>query len=178
MRAMIDIESFDTGPNAHVASVGVCVFDHERVVDSRYWAMNREDQGGTFNADTVMWWMSQGNEARAAIVDFQKTPFKEALTQLNDFFTYKYLVSTVWAKPPTFDLVILGNLYRRNKMTPKWHYRDERCLRTLMKVAEANGIPPFIQEDVHGTAHNALDDAISQANSLLRIEKALKVVVG
>ena len=62
----------------------------------------------------------------------------------------------VWAKGPDFDCVILASLFPAIKW-PFWKHRD---VRTVLDVA---GIR---DRKFEGTAHNALDDAVNQANAL------------
>jgi exodeoxyribonuclease VIII len=69
----------------------------------------------------------------------------------------------IWGNGASFDNVILANAYRRNDLNIPWKYYNDRCYRTMKSLA------PHIKMEREGTHHNALSDAISQANHLIRI---------
>lgn len=73
----------------------------------------------------------------------------------------------IWAKPPSFDLVLLEAAFQRCSINIPWHYRTPRDCRTLFDITGAK------QPDV-GTAHNALDDAKSQALGVIEAYRILR----
>jgi hypothetical protein len=74
----------------------------------------------------------------------------------------------LWGNGAAFDNVILASAYRALRLTPPWKFYNDRCYRT-MKAAYSDVKMPRT-----GTHHNALDDAISQANHLIEIWKAAR----
>lgn len=68
---------------------------------------------------------------------------------------------TLWCNGPHFDEAILSACFRAVGLDVPWNYRAPRDFRTITEAAGMthDDFAPFN----HGTAHNALDDAISQA---------------
>ena len=70
-------------------------------------------QGATPDGDTILWWLKQSPEARAAICIDDTLSISDALSELNHFINRhadntKYL--KVWGNGATFDNVILRGL--------------------------------------------------------------------
>jgi hypothetical protein len=168
---MIDIETLGTAPGSVILSIGAVTFDAEsgELGEEFYVAIDPESavKGGlTMDVSTLKWWMEQSQEARdAAFYGFWSLkPALEFLTQ----YVRRVEASRVWAKPPSFDLVLLEAAYRACAMGIPWHYKTPRDCRTLFDLTNAT------QPDV-GTAHNALDDAKSQA---LGVIDAYRIMAG
>lgn len=73
-RVMVDIESLGTEPGAAILSIGAVPFDTDDVdatagfyseVDLR----SCEAAGLTIDADTLLWWQGQSDEAKAVLSD-------------------------------------------------------------------------------------------------------------
>ena len=158
---MLDIETLDTKPTALVLSLGLTWFDFDdpNVVPyggQHYRLDLREQQdklGRTISVDTVMWWMGQGVKAQEAWQFATVTPVPTVLGVVEGAVKQS---DRVWAKGPDFDCVILASLFPAIKW-PFWKHRD---VRTVLDVA---GIR---DRKFEGIAHNALDDAVNQANAL------------
>lgn len=71
----------------------------------------------------------------------------------------------IWGNGASFDNVILANAYRAASIQQPWAYWNDRCYRTLKK----RYLDIALRRQ--GTHHNALDDAISQAEHLITIWK-------
>ena len=69
----------------------------------------------------------------------------------------------VWGNGASFDNVILSQMYRRHQIAQPWKWWNDRCYRTTLA-----GHPP-VNLDFVGTKHNALDDAMHQARTLIAI---------
>ena len=173
MHLMIDMETLSTRPNAVVLSVGLVLMDthgepiltHEVILD----AQEQISAGRDVEADTLAWWMNQGAEARAVFEQSAKYGMKveRALTHIAELLEQKSdrRDLCVWSNAATFDIVILRSLYEQlcpNKWRV-WNYQNERCYRTIVSTLDPSKrfAPPTT-----GTKHNALDDAIWQAEYL------------
>lgn len=123
---------------------------------------------------TVKWWNDQSPEAQAAFAN--PVDLRNALTQFAEWFTRLAYPAIhiytspqfspvenirLWANDPHFDVSILAAVYDAVGLPVPWHYRAPRSFRTVTELAgmTRDDFPTFN----HGTAHNALDDAISQA---------------
>lgn len=156
---MIDIETLGTAPGSVILSVGAVAFDAETgaLGEEFYAAIDPQsavDIGLMIDVSTLKWWMAQSEDARTAAFAGTDT-LSKAIFDLHQFVT-AVEPTRVWAKPPSFDLVLLEAAYRACAISIPWHYRTPRDVRTLFDITGA------VQPDV-GTAHNALDDAKSQA---------------
>lgn len=165
---MLDLETMDTRPSAAIVSIGCVEFDLEsRLVRNEFYTnvslRSSMACGGTVDADTIMWWMSQTLEARSGLLGAQEVG--PALADFNRFINSHVSDKgevRMWANGSDFDNVILGNTYRRITCEPPWTFRNNRCYRTIR--AANKHVPDIVRP---GTAHNALDDAVWQANMLI-----------
>lgn len=169
--AMLDIETLDTGPNAVVTSIGIAIFTLEKgVTEVMHCQLDyTTDIEGTISPSTLRWWLQQCPEAQREL--HGETSIQDALTMVNGILRG---CDTVWANAPTFDCTILRNLYRRHKAREPWHFRNERCCRTLYAIGLRFGIGGVHRE---GTRHNALDDAIHQAQHAVTVLRRIDSAV-
>jgi exodeoxyribonuclease VIII len=126
-----------------------------------------------------MWWMQQAEKARLDLL-VNQVSLELALQKLASWMRQwgavdkKFrTVLPVWGNGSDFDNVILGNAFKACRMDPPWAYRNNRCFRTLKELAKARGdvVKPVFQ----GTAHNALDDAIYQAQCVIEASKVMEI---
>lgn len=165
---MIDIETLGTAPGSVILSIGAVAFDAEtgEFGGEFYVEIDPQDAarvGLTIDVSTVKWWTEQSAEAQKAAFGGH-TGLNAALLSLSAFVEFQQ-PSRVWAKPPSFDIVLLESAYRAAQLTIPWSYKTPRDCRTLFDLTGA------VQPDV-GTAHNALDDAKSQALGVVAAYKA------
>lgn len=156
---MIDIETLGTAPGSVILSIGATAFDAETGEFGEYFYAAIDPQsavasGLTLDVSTVKWWMEQSAEARADAFSGTRL-FGLVLGEFGDYVR-RVDASRVWAKPPSFDVVLLESAFRACSILIPWSYRTPRDCRTLFDITGA------VQPEV-GTAHNALDDAKSQA---------------
>jgi exodeoxyribonuclease VIII len=180
---MVDLETLDTSHSAVVLSIGAVAFDPETgtLGEQLYLEMTEDASfqqkvlGRTISADTVMWWMNQNLQAKQVFFDYtgaqDKNPRVRTYTALEKFsdFVVKHNAPYIWGNGADFDNIILGNLYEAAKMTRPWSYSRNRCFRTLKNL----GVGPR-KYTRYGTHHNALDDAVTQAEHALLIFKAMR----
>lgn len=173
---MIDLETMGKDSNAAIIAIGAVMFDPEQDIlgETFYRVVSLEDSmrnGGTVSASTIMWWMVQSEAVRMDIVSEKGNGIHAVLDGLSCWLDYKTDGDRrnlrVWGNGAAFDNVILANAYRNAEMNVPWEFWNDRCYRTMKSMH------PSIQIERSGTHHNALDDAISQANHLMRIIHAM-----
>lgn len=184
---MIDLETMGRPPRAVIASIGAVYFDplvpgklgarFYRTVDMGSCAY----VGLEFDGDTVAWWLGQSDEARAALTSPEPIRVGDALVQFNRFLGPPSSRDDLrlWSNGPTFDLSILRSAFAVHAFDDPWHYRQERCVRTVVGMYEdafAGGDDPKARYEGASDAHDALGDAITQAKYVSTMYEA--VVVG
>ncbi|HBS6320038.1 3'-5' exonuclease [Klebsiella pneumoniae] len=168
---MIDLETMGNKPNAPIVSIGAVFFEPStgelgkefyRVVSLK----SSMDGGAVPDPDTIMWWMQQSEEARAAICDKDTvTSLVTALSDLNCFIrdNADHDKVQVWGNGATFDNVIIRASYDREFMPCIWKFWNDRDVRTIVELGRAIGINPRRDIPFEGDVHNALADARHQA---------------
>lgn len=169
MKVMLDLETMGNGSNAAIIAIGAVGFDDDNVIERFYVEVNLQssmESGGWLDGSTVMWWMKQSDEARAAFKDNDNAPkLMEALSMFNEWLV-KIGVGEMWGNGAMFDNTILGNSYKRCGLTIPWKFWNDMCYRTV------KGMNKHIKLERVGTYHNAVDDAESQALHLINILKS------
>jgi hypothetical protein len=165
MNIMIDLETLSTTNNACIVSIGAIKFDKDYIFEARYWVVESHP-GFHVCPDTMSWWDNQSDEAREVLYSPHKVKIKVALRELSDFIGSKKDNVKIWGNGATFDNVILANAYKRMGLKAPWHYRNNRCYRTVLAMAKDNG---YKETPRQGTHHHALDDAEHQVRNLAAI---------
>jgi len=160
---MIDIETMGTGHKAVITSIGAAYFDRTTSdIGEKYYAIvdwEQPQEGRILDPSTVKWWLKQSDDARAEMVKDDGVELMHALDGLRSFIDP---CACVWGNGANFDIGILTDAYERNgfcKKTP-WKFRNIRDVRTVVDLASDVMRRPKMPE---GDAHNALNDAIHQA---------------
>jgi len=161
---MLDLETLGTGAEAAIVSLGACAFDLEtgQILDTFHQKVMFSPSMGKIDASTVLWWFQQSEEARAALLEGEKLPLIDVLRNFRDFAT-KAQVDGLWSNGPTFDEVILRAACERLDVHLGISFRLSRCCRTFFMLAKDLQMPRLAFE---GVKHNALDDAINQAQAM------------
>jgi len=167
-QVMIDIETMGKNTSAPIISIAAVIFsiiDGKLLIGSsfhEYVSLKSSMMcGGIPDAETILWWMRQSDEARSQFEREKGILLPEALIKLAAFIQPD---DCVWGNGPTFDLSILKTAYERNYLPVPWNHQNERCLRTVV------ALNPSIKEnhEFKGTKHNALDDCINQIEYLFQ----------
>lgn len=172
---MVDIETFGQTPGSIITSIGAVLFDeNQSYPDVAYYQRvcpkSCMEIGLTFDPETVQWWLRQSDEARSEMTNKDRLPIKEALVLLNQFFAQvPRRMLCVWGNGASFDNTLLPAAYRACGMPQPWEFWNDRCYRTMK-----NMFPKVPLQKRLGTHHNALDDAVTQADHLIDIFKFLK----
>lgn len=171
---MIDLETFDTSPTSLILSIGAVEFDESGLGETFHVHVEPEsclEAGLTIGPRTVFWWMEQSEEARMKIVTAQRIQLRSALAQLADKFDWQG--KKVWCNGASFDFPILKYAYEKLGLRLPWQYWNEHDYRTMKNI-----VPKHVFADckVEATvSHDALADAISQAETLIALMGHLKV---
>lgn len=172
---MVDIETMGTGSRSAIIAIAAVEFNVKNGMTRRAFHTNVSldsslRAGLELDADTVIWWLQQNEEARMAIAKPDGQSLYESLLQLSDFISSCGKDQIVWGNSARFDLGILLDAYEATGLTAPWTYRDERDVRTLVSIN------PAIKAQVSfsGTRHNALDDCHYQIQYCSAIWRSIK----
>lgn len=177
---MIDLETLGTTPNTPVISIGAVFFDLEnkQLGQTFYLPCDVSEQiarGRKPTGDTIKWWMGQ-SEAAKKVFHEQAKPMKEVLELFITWYTRGSNMALpkplshkerayVWGNGSTFDISIMEDLFRDYGFELPWGYNKAMDLRTYKRFVNQGE-----QVKKSGVNHNALDDAISQANYVMGVE--------
>jgi inhibitor of KinA sporulation pathway (predicted exonuclease) len=168
---MLDIETLGIRPESVILTLGAVKFDPfepRKITTGLYLRIDVDEQitrGREVNEETVTWWGRQPDHIREeALGDSDRVSVEEMVRQLNKFLV---AVDEIWCQGPSFDIVILENIYRQYQISPNWKYHQIRDSRTLFQV---HGDP---RDKNAAGLHNALEDCVSQASGVQKIYKDL-----
>ncbi len=108
--------------------------------------------------------MHQNEDARSVFKkreNEEKCHIQDVLKEFSEFCKIGNNVK-LWGNGVTYDNIVLRNAYRLVDIPCPWQFRNDRCYRTIKGV---HGNRAKLERV--GTHHNALDDAITQANHLI-----------
>lgn len=177
---MLDLETFSSAHDAAIVAIGAVRFYPKedglgtaKQLGATFYrtisAKSAQARGGRIDGDTVIWWLGQSEAARNAII-VDPVLVESALKDLS-IWIREVPVNGIWGNGADFDNVIISNAYKSINWTQPWSYSLNRCYRTIKNLA------PEIKMERIGEAHNALDDAISQASHLCKIVKELGIEI-
>jgi exodeoxyribonuclease VIII len=171
----LDLETMARGAGGAIVSIGAVEFDLRtcKMGDVFYRTIDLKscvDAGLTIEAETVMWWMEQSDPARKTLVR-NTMPLT---TALSDFAEWLALCGPtndirIWGNGPSFDNTMLGAAYRACHIEQPWKFWNDRCFRTVCGLYQSVERRPR-----QGTHHNALDDAIYQAEHMIHIAESVR----
>lgn len=164
---MVDLETLGNGSNAAIISIGAVAFDLDKGLGNEFY-MNVDpqscvDAGMKMDVSTVMWWMQQSDQARAAF-KAKGTPIEVVLGEFKAWYPAS---ACLWGNGATFDNVILSNAYNAVGMSRPWHFTKDRCYRSL------KALRPEIKHEREGVYHHALDDAKYQAEHAIKLLRVM-----
>lgn len=168
MHYMIDLETAGTQPSSVILTVGIVGFDRSGIKEQFYARLaidEQLDRGRTEDPQTLEWWSDQSEEAKEEAWNGERQEVAEVLTSIERFFAGKY-VNGVWGNGATFDNVLYESLCSTYETELPWHWASNRCYRTAVAMLDPNKERRPVNP---GVAHNALDDAMIQAEHFIRI---------
>lgn len=167
---MIDLETLGTRPTCPVISLGAVFFDLEKkkLGPTFYLPLDvseQIDRGRRVDGSTIKWWMQQDGAAKKVFSE-QAKPVSEVLNLFVKWYKENNSKAHVWGNGATFDISIMENLLEDYGIKAPWGYNKTMDLRTYRRfVAKGERV------EKSGVAHNALDDAVSQANFVMEYWK-------
>ena len=167
---MVDLETLDTEPNAHILSIGACMLhDTDRTF---YRAIGTKEQHRSVSNSTLDWWCNQSQEAQDEVLLETDITLKDALIDFIQF--YKDCgAQKVYAHGCDFDCTILHHAFRQHDLKTPWMFWDTEHTRTVISMAKRIKGRDF-EPNRTGVYHNALDDSIFQAQWMNAIFEAFK----
>lgn len=164
----VDIETMGKAPTGAIIAVGARLFNKDEI--GRGFEVFIDPQSarayGDVDNSTMDWWAKQDGDVYQQVFG-GRIPSSDAALRFVNFVT-ETKPETIWAYPPQFDLLILQHWF--DKVGLKWpfHYRAERCARTMRAWGEAFGLQ---YDDCYGdvTKHLPLDDATAQARVVQKV---------
>lgn len=155
---MVDLETWGNDKDSVIVQIGACYFDRYTGEIGDTFSVNidaNESMRLGFNVwpSTIYWWLQQSDEARRSFLT-DTVATTEAIIMFNDFAKKS---KQIWSHA-TFDFILLMGHFQRLNVTPKFHYRNARDIRTLVDLAKVD----TRNFERIGTHHNALDDCIFQ----------------
>lgn len=178
---MLDLETLGKQPGCTVLSVGAVAFDPVMGLGERFHAViSRADAaayGLTEDPETLAWWQGQSREARETLEQATEAglPLRAALTMFDEFLVTACNTDPgtvrIWGNGAGFDQPILRGAYAALGRPAPWSWWNDRCFRTL------KGLAPELRMARQGTLHNALDDAVTQAEHAIAVLRRLRVNV-
>lgn len=164
---MIDLETMGTMNTAPILAIGAVWFEPMtgELGKRFYGAIDIEDacRFGRPSGGTIKWWMQQDDEARkAAIAGTLKA--SEVFEKFRAFCMKPEIEMKPWGNGACFDISMLDYAFLKitNKPAP-WKFWNVRDCRTIRDVGFAVG---KFKGERAGTHHQALDDAIYQAQEV------------
>jgi hypothetical protein len=164
---MVDLEAMSTDSDAAIISIGAVkfwinvkqeTFTEDQLFYTAVSLKSSQEAGLHIKADTVLWWMKQGPEARNAF----KNPVS-LVSALNAFSRFVPKDAFLFGNGANYDNVVLRNAYKAVNVAYPISYKRDVCYRTMCKLDDDP--PPAFK----GTKHNALDDAFCQTRHLMCI---------
>lgn len=179
---MVDLETMGNNPEAPIIAIGAVCFDPGtgKTGEDFYQIVSLESAmefGAKPDAATIIWWLKQSPEARAAITGGDAISLMDAIDKLDEFIHtnsangIKYV--QLWGNGSSFDNVILRRAYEQvgaDLSVPFWNDRD---VRTIVELGKVVGINPRYQIPFEGDMHNALADAHHQVKYVSAIWQKL-----
>lgn len=166
---MIDLETLGTDPDCPVLSIGAVVFDIKKKIVAKWNPFHvvldvdsQISDGRKPSGSTIKWWMQQDSAAKIVFEGVRLSPV-EALNNfilwvdINDLRAFNF-----WGNGSHFDISIMENLFKQYKIKCPWAFNKVMDLRTFKRFV--GGGKPIIN---NGIKHNALDDAIAQAQYVI-----------
>lgn len=153
--AMVDIETLSTRVSAKVLQVAIVVFNSYGILDEKSWVLSPHQQLSRFvDNDTLKFWLSTAPLKLVQLLDGRSKV--EDVINGAEKLNSSYGIKGWWANSPSFDLVILEDLFRLVRGRGPWSHRncyDVRTLKLLAGGSSAKSKEP----------HDALADARAQA---------------
>ena len=166
---MVDCESLGTTPDSVVLSVGVVQFDPYGQL-APFNSYYRELAVGAqpsrkIDPRTLEWWEKQPNKPNG---EWYPDIVCLGIVSHIQLMTVSNSTPVIWARGTDFDIPLLTNLFAQYDLAVPWKYNQVRDLRTISKLF------PNIVPTANNNPHNALSDALCQAEHCGRILRRIR----
>lgn len=158
---MIDVETLGLSSNSVILELSAVEFNLGKQKTGREFSKKITvksclGHGMEIEADTLMWWMSQNDDAKKVFNEMENLDLDDVIFNLEEFIGDNDY--NVWGNSNRFDLNILENACNIILGKILWDFRNERDVRTLVSFA------PDIKNNMvfEGVKHNSLDDCKHQ----------------
>lgn len=176
---MIDLETMAVTSDAAIISIGACQFDLKtgQIGDKHYYTavtlQSNLDYERRILPSTLVWWMDQSHNAQDVFRDVAAVHLEDALVGLVEWMGDTCKVhkdaANVWGMGASFDTPMLEHAFTQTKIAIPWQFWNNKCARTYKNLPGAKDV----QVQRKGVHHNALDDAVFQAEQVIAIHKHL-----
>lgn len=190
---MSDIEIFGGDGVPNILQISAVAFDMDGKINDPHELIQVEDCWfdavipgfpGLVDMDTAGWWALPPQAAARRVLlraaDERGEHLGTALERFSRFIRPRLgKKGGHWANPPTFDLKVVRQHYEFAETPVPWHYRQERCMRTMMTLVKK--LSPVKLPDMGNTGlirHNGLHDAARQAVLVQAAYRALGLNAG
>ena len=202
---MLDIETWGVKPFSTIISIGAVYFDpklNNPIKDGFHVAIDPEAaqrNGFRVDASTLLFWMKMANRDALekwrtmdkldpqtaffsfgqwlhGLFDLTKDPTAHDGLGIPDGQTFDPAdFICMWGNGAAFDNVLLRSGYELLQLEPPWKHWNDRCFRTMKNLRAPNVDPKRIMPPREGIVHDALSDAVHQAQWLCNIVQALNI---
>jgi hypothetical protein len=171
---MIDLETMSIKSNAAIVSVGIVLMDMDQLkicTGAHYNVMleSSQEAGLHFDARTISWWLNQGQEARDSLWTPEPISLVDVIADITNAF-YPDDSYPTWGNGAAFDNVIFRNACEAVGIPCPFVFYHDRCYRTMKTLFTEVPQPPRSESG----KHNALNDAIHQAEHLFEIMRYIR----
>lgn len=179
----IDIETLGNSYDAPIISIGAVCFDRDtgKLGPTFYQEVELDSaiKAGRVSGSTLSFWMQQSDDARMKLFgedQSHKLPLSTALFAMRNLIEKECTNVRPWGNGSTFDITIIEHALHVGCVgqPAPWRYQQIRDVRTIVDAAEV--VVGFDRSTVKrvGVHHNALDDAMYQANLVIAAFSALR----
>lgn len=173
MNIMLDLETLGTKPGSIILAIGAVYFDKDGIGERFYTRISMTSScSAGLNVDplTVEWWLKQSKEAQNQAF-CGTSSIQSVLVEFCYFVTNHTDDVLIWGNGVAFDNALLRAAYECCKIRCPWTYKQDMCYHSLKNLFK--DLVPVVPFD--GIKHNALDDAINQAQHAVNILNYLEL---
>lgn len=186
---MLDIETLDVTPNAHILEIALVKFDIvSGAIDETatlHHKFGLKPQGGVISPDTLDWWVNGGHDVekqRDYFITLARSDvaadLRESLSKIDLLLNRMRLVGNVRVWSATlFDSDVLNAAFKRlNETTsiliPFWETRDCRALRDIGDLYA----DLMRDKSIQAATHNAYEDCVRQIKYITEVTRYIESV--
>lgn len=176
---MLDLETLASTEDAAIIQIAAVAFDPVSGEIASEFSVHISKTIGHINPETVFWWMQQAAASTVGKACAESdTDALAAVFYFGEWVKSLGEIGGVWSFPASFDLPVLSSAYAKAHLPKPWHYRAERCARTVLALAGFKGKDrPDVPAPEGYQAHDALSDCRMQVRWLIAAAQKAGVVL-